>query len=307
MVRPSKVTLAILALCILLPFQNCSETLPEKNANSTTDNSSITPPSGTYALTSMPNKSTVLPGSALSFTTAVASASNAPPSLLKLTVRHPNQTVIWTENKPVPAVSSGQSLNVVHDFPIPESMPAANYTVSAQLLSADQSQVLQTVNSATTFTVQAPIRVNVGSPISFTDSQGKVWAPDSGFSGNSVMANETHPATVNSPDQFLWENFRWGPGDFTYTASVPTPGKYKVTLRWTEHYVFGPNLRRFNVAINGQQVLQEFDLFVEAGGAYMAYDRTFVITTATPSIAIDFTHGTIENPKISAIEILGAP
>lgn len=306
MVRPSKIAFALILLCVLLPFQNCSETLPEKKS----DNSSITSPtsgSSAFTVSSAPDKSTVLPGAALRISSVVTAPITTQPTVLKLTVRHPNQSVIWTENKPVAAANAGQTLNVIHDFAVPESMPAASYAISAQLLSADQSQVLQTVNTAGTFTVQSPIRVNVGSPIPFTDAQGKVWAADSGFSGNSVMANETHPATVNSPDQFLWENFRWGPGDFTYTTAVPTAGKYKVTLRWTEHYVFGPNLRRFNVAINGQQVLQEFDLFVEAGGAYTAYDRSFIINTATPSIAIDFTHGTIENPKISAIEILGAP
>ncbi len=305
MVRTYRIAVPLLLLGALLPFQNCSETLPEKTAVAETDNSSVVP--SDFALAVAPDKATVLPGAALRFSSTVTPTSTSSGATFKITVRHPNQSVIWTENKPVPAGNAGQTTNVSFDFAVPETLPAATYAVSAQLLSADQSQVLKTANNLSSFAVQGPVRVNVGSPTAFTDAEGRVWAADFGFTGQGTIANETHPATVNSPDQPLWENFRWGAGSFAFTTAVPSAGKYKVTLRWTEHYVFGPNLRRFNVDINGQRVLTEFDLFTEAGGAYRAYDRSFIVNAVTPSIRVDFTHGSIENPKISAIEILGAP
>ncbi len=304
MARPSKIAIPILVLLSLLPFQNCSETLPEKaTATDGSSNGPVQSNGFTFSATSTPG--TVLPGSAISFKSNINATQTLQPGSVDVTIRHANQTVIWTDSKNHGAMTAGQSAVLSHDFAVPETMPPGVYTVSASINAPNNTTYA--LGNVSTFTVQNPIRVNVGASAPYTDTQGRVWAADFGFSGLGVVANEVHPPTQNSPDQPLWDNFRWGSGAFAFTTPVPGPGKYKVTLRWTEHYVFAAGLRLFNVSINGTPVLTEFDLFTAAGGAYLAYDRSFVVTTAQPSIRIDFTHGSIENPKISAIEILGAP
>ena len=60
--------------------------------------------------------------------------------------------------------------------------------------------------------------------------------------------------------------------------------------------------RVFNIVINGQTVLSNFDVVAQAGGAYVALDRQFTVNVANGTITIQFIP-VVQNPKISAIEI----
>lgn len=262
---------------------------------------------GKYSLAGATSKPNVLPGSAQTFNSNITAITDGLPAVMKVSLLDSNGTALWSEDKPLPAMSEAQTASMNSSFPVPESMPPGRYTFVARIFTADMASVLLDAPNLASFNVVAPIRVSVGNPTAYTDTNGRVWAADSGFSGLSTASTENVQTISNSADQPLWNSFRWGQGDFAYTATVPAPGKYKVTLRWVEHYVFAPGKRLFNVQINGAPVLTAFDLFVAAGGAFKAYDRSFIIDTASTAIRIDFTHGTIENPKINAIEILGAP
>jgi hypothetical protein len=61
--------------------------------------------------------------------------------------------------------------------------------------------------------------------------------------------------------------------------------------------------RVFNVAINGTPVLQNFDVFAAAGGAYIAIDKQFPVSVTGGGISIQFTNGTANSPLVNAIEI----
>lgn len=64
----------------------------------------------------------------------------------------------------------------------------------------------------------------------------------------------------------------------------------------------------FSVAINGQTVLSNFDIFQAAGGADIAISTSFTVNVgSSQSIFIDFLPGSAQNPTINAIEITGAP
>jgi len=58
----------------------------------------------------------------------------------------------------------------------------------------------------------------------------------------------------------------------------------------------------FNVLINGQTVLANFDIVGQAG-AGVALDKQFTVNVTNGQISIQLTP-VIENPMISAIEIL---
>ncbi len=317
-----KLMVSVALLVTLVTFQNCSETLPEqqteKSSNSTSPGPSPAPgPVPAISLSSASAGPTaILPGGAISLSTKVSSNMDLTNVVLRLSVKNASQTVVWSQNFPNQTVLAAQLKDFVQSFLAPETLTPGFYSVSAEILSPDLNQNLFTANNATTFEVKPPIRVSVGNTMPYTDSLGRVWSADTGITGMSIPTTEPLASVQGSNDPALYSSFRWGQDPvtgasaaFSFTAIVPSNGKYKVTLKWVEHYVFGPNLRIFSVVINGTTVLQDFDLFVAAGGAFIAYDRSFVVTTgqATPQVRVTFNPGIIENPKINAIEILGAP
>ena len=101
-------------------------------------------------------------------------------------------------------------------------------------------------------------------------------------------------------------------GAFHYVMSNLTPGvKYSVRLHFAEIYYTAAGQRTFTVAINGTNVLTNFDKVSAAGGANRAVIREFDATANTVgNIDIGFLPGTTSgadhNPTVSAIQIAPA-
>jgi Malectin domain/Chitobiase/beta-hexosaminidase C-terminal domain len=146
----------------------------------------------------------------------------------------------------------------------------------------------------------SPILVNAGGP-SYTDSQAQAWGADKNFSGGSA-ASTTH-AIANTADPKLYQSERYG--NFTYQFTVPN-GTYNVALKFAEFYWTAVGKRIFNVAINGTPVLTNFDIIAAVGAPYAAIDKTFATATSTGAVTIQFTSGSADLPKISAIQISSA-
>jgi len=71
-------------------------------------------------------------------------------------------------------------------------------------------------------------------------------------------------------------------------------------LTWT-----AAGQRKFNVAINGTNVLTGFDIFAAAGGRNRAITEQFTATAnASGQIIIGFSQGGADNPEVSGIEVL---
>ncbi len=79
---------------------------------------------------------------------------------------------------------------------------------------------------------------------------------------------------------------------------------YTVRLHFAEEYWTTPGSRIFNVVINGQQVLANFDILATAGTEYKAVVRQFTIPAdSTGKITIQFV--TVkDNAQVNGIEIL---
>jgi hypothetical protein len=144
------------------------------------------------------------------------------------------------------------------------------------------------------------IRVYSGGS-AYTDSQGNVWSADTGFSGGNTAA--TTSAVTGTTDPTLYQTERYGA--MSYTFPVPA-GSYNVTLKFAEIYYTSAGQRVFNVAINGTPVLTNFDIVAQAGSALKAIDKTFSATPSGGNITIQFTTGSADLPKISAIQIVAA-
>ena len=179
---------------------------------------------------------------------------------------------------------------------------AGTYTLR---LKADDGQlsatddVVITVNPAA---AGSTIRINSGGS-SYTDSSGQVWSADAYFTGGTAAS---YTATVSgTSDPTLYQSERFAK---TLTYNIPVAnGTYDVTLAFSEMVFNAAGQRVFNVTIEGQPVLQNFDIWALVG-KNAALQRTFttVVTDGTLNIV---GKGTVNNAKVSAIQIApsGAP
>lgn len=123
-----------------------------------------------------------------------------------------------------------------------------------------------------------------------------------------MVARRTPVTGVPDPGLYAGERF----GNFTYAIPV-APGKYAVTLHFCEQY-FGLELpagggggvgsRVFDVYCNGKTLLQDFDIFKEAGGVRRPVVKTFhgIEPDAQGKIMLRFSP-IVNYPLINAIEV----
>lgn len=133
-----------------------------------------------------------------------------------------------------------------------------------------------------------------------TDHTGNQWGKDVGFTSGETVGTGRPIAASQDPGLYAAE--RWGP-EFSYRLPVPA-GKYKVTLKFAETYVKGPGLRVFDVHLNGNKVLENFDIFKAAGGMDKGVDRSFSIAQSDPGILEIRFKSSVQNAKVCAIEVV---
>jgi hypothetical protein len=155
-------------------------------------------------------------------------------------------------------------------------------------------------------------RVNAGGG---TLAGDPAWVSDGAFNNASAASSKTTTVSnainlthaslpVGTPeamfkseryDEPTKANMQW---DFAVT-----PGTYEVRLYFAETYNKGQGVgkRVFDVMIEGQTVLDNYDVFAEVGG-YKGVMKSFVINS-DGNIDIDFAH-VVQNPSIKGIEIV---
>ena len=210
----------------------------------------------------------------------------------------PNATCTFGEGIIVNTCIYTSSTLLIANITIPVNTLVAPSNVS--VTNADgQSSILvngfTVISNSSGFT---PILLRGGATAAYTDTQGIIWSADTGFVGGSF--DSTTKTIAGAIDPAVYQSERYG--DFTYTFAVPS-GSYNITLKFAEIYWSSPGQRVFNVAINGTQVLQNFDIVAAAGAPFTAIDKTFETTASSGTITIQFTTGSANQPKISAIEI----
>jgi len=93
-------------------------------------------------------------------------------------------------------------------------------------------------------------------------------------------------------------------GNFTYTIPGFTAGSsHTVRLHFAETFWTAAGKRKFNVSINGMQVLTNFDIFAAAGAMNKAVIQQFTVNAnAGGQYVIQFTTA-IDNSLVSGIEV----
>jgi beta-glucanase (GH16 family) len=134
------------------------------------------------------------------------------------------------------------------------------------------------------------------------------FSADGSFAGGTAASSTASIDTsgvINAAPQAVYQTERYG--NFTYTLTGFTAGaNYTVRLHFAEFYWDNAGQRKFNVAINGTQVLSSFDILATAGGKFKATVQEFAATAnASGQIVVQYTT-VVDNAKSSGIEILTA-
>ena len=146
-------------------------------------------------------------------------------------------------------------------------------------------------------------RINAGGG-SYVDSLGKMWSADQNFVGTSYTYGISQ-VIAGTNDSALYQNERSGinSSSFAYEIPVTTPGIYNVNLHFAELYWQQAGQRIFDVDIEGQSFLNDFDILLE-GGAKTALTKSTRLAVTDGGLSINFEATTIDNPEVTAIEIL---
>lgn len=138
------------------------------------------------------------------------------------------------------------------------------------------------------------------------------FSGDQFFTGGKTFSTSDSidlSGVTNAAPEQVYKSERSGQGgsDFVYNFGGLIVGQtYEVRLHFAEIYWNDAGKRSFDVLINGTQVLDDYDVYVEAGNAAdTAVIEEFVATANTSGeIVIDFVTE-VNNAKVSAIEIIG--
>jgi len=162
-------------------------------------------------------------------------------------------------------------------------------------------------------TEQVLYRVNAGGPTLSTTDSGPDWEAGDGtyVVAGGGSTDSWAPATIDSsvpsstPD-VLFETERWDPEaspEMQYEFAVPDGTELEVRLYFRSGWdgASSPGDRVFNVSIEGQTVLGEYDIVADVGHD-TGVMKSFTITS-DGTVDIDFAHVT-QNPLVNGIEIV---
>nr|BBH92320.1 hypothetical protein KTA_05190 [Thermogemmatispora argillosa] len=194
------------------------------------------------------------------------------------------------------AAAGGANKAVVREV---NATAAANGTLTIQFSTVvDNAQV----NGLEILPAASAVRINAGGPavapfVADTDYSG-------GSTASTSAAIDTSGVTNPAP-QAVYQSNRYG--NFSYTIPNLTAGAaYTVRLHFAETYWSAAGKRVFNVSINGQQVLTNFDIYAAAGGANKAVVREVNATAAANgTLTIQFST-VVDNAQVNGLEILPA-
>ncbi len=147
-------------------------------------------------------------------------------------------------------------------------------------------------------------RVDVGGT-DYTNGKGHRFEEDAYATGGR-LTRSVEGDVENTDDDKLYRRGRYG-ADFGY--AFPTGnGYYDVTLHFNETFWGnlargGAGSRRFNVDVEGDRKLTEYDIFARAGGAMKAVRETFRVRVTDGQLSIRFARGSNDFARVEAIEV----
>jgi len=186
------------------------------------------------------------------------------------------------------------------------------HTISAR--ATDSAGLISFTNSVSVRFLNVPgaylQRLAGGNTNNVTDCTGNIWLVDGayilgafGYSGGTTGFVASTVTGICASMQTLYQHERYSTSaaGVRYLFDCPM-GVYETTLLEAETYWSGAGQRVFNVAIEGQQVLTNLDIFVAAGGKNLPLTRVFTNTVADAQLEILFTP-VVDNTRVSGVQV----
>jgi subtilase family serine protease len=157
------------------------------------------------------------------------------------------------------------------------------------------------VNASPTLTPVVQIAAGSGSGVA-------PFSADVDFNTGNAFSSSASidlSGAANAAPAAVYDGCRWAPS-FSYAIpGLTAGGHYTVRLHFAELTWTAAGRRKFNVAINGTNVLSAFDIFTAAGARNKAIVEQFTAVANTAGqIVIAFTQAGADNPEVNGIEIL---
>lgn len=128
-------------------------------------------------------------------------------------------------------------------------------------------------------------RINAGGP-DWTDPNNNLWSADQYFSNGQTYCPGTHDAIGGTNMDDMLRCYRTG-GSFKYQFTDLENGIYTINLWFIEPWWTASGKRQFKVLINGQRVLNYFDIFAQAGHDYKLV-KSFTASVTDGTLKISF-------------------
>ncbi|MGL4400624.1 MAG: InlB B-repeat-containing protein, partial [Luteolibacter sp.] len=187
------------------------------------------------------------------------------------------------------------------------AVPNSGFTLSSWTGDASGSSTSTTVTMTGDKSISAsfivalvtgPTRFNVNCGGTLHVNEGITFEADGARNSGGSAATYT-AAITNRIDGTLYQSERWG-NSFSYAIPL-TNGDYRVTLMFAENHFGAANLRKFNVLLEGTQVISALDIFSNVG-KNTAYNEAHITSVSDGTLNVAFT-SVINNAKISAIGV----
>jgi|GEM_PF-2314351 len=234
-----------------------------------------------------------------------------------VTVTDSNGTMFLTTLVGINNNSNGSPESATYYFDAPggtwDAADIGNYTVS--LNAGEVADTSGNVNVATNLgsfgiDVSAPvddgvIRINAGATVDGVDTNNKLWLADLNFAGG--QASTVDNAIANTDNDFIYQSQR-SANNFAYSIPVAN-GNYSIKFHLAELDHNGAGARRFDVALEGEQILDDYDIWQSTKNAFLEGSNTAKVVQVADlviardgAIDLDFT-SEIGNATIAGIEI----
>lgn len=182
---------------------------------------------------------------------------------------------------------------------------ASNLGAGTYSVSVTDANGCVAVDSVEVEELPLEVRINAGGP-NYTTTGNLLFVADNGFNtGNTYTNNNVNIVGTSDPD--LYKTERYG-ANFSYNIPISN-GLYQVNLHFAEIYIGangggngGVGSRVFDVSLENQAVLSNFDIFAEVGPE-VALVKTYYVNITDGAVDLDFT-AIANNAKISAIEVV---
>lgn len=203
-------------------------------------------------------------------------------------------------------ISPNESENVLIGF-YPEADGAEADLLSIESNDPDSALVTVDVNATAVTASAVAYRINAGGG-NYTAVDARVFSADKaytagdfGYSGN-VRAFTYSNDIDGTSDDTLYQSVRSNVG-FSYLFDLDN-GDYQVTLHFMEPFQDEVGERVFDVYMEGQLVVDDYDIFAEAGAQYTAVSKTVSVEVTDGQLNILFDNVT-RAVMVAAIEVVG--